>query len=107
MKQVSYINSNGLRVILKVHQAMKSRGGRVILKNFQPHIKKVFDIINALPKERVFASQHELDNYLDTMQNSCSDYSYIKSFKAGTDNCNLWAESISNQGIEQSSFIYH
>lgn len=107
MKQVSYINSNGLSVILKVHQAMKSRGGRVILINFQPHIKKVFDIINALPKERIFADQHELDDYLDTMQNSCSDYSYITRFKAGTDNCNLRAESISTQGIEKSSSIYH
>ena len=31
MKQVSYINSKGLRVILKVHQAMKSRGSRIVL----------------------------------------------------------------------------
>ena len=75
MKQVSYINSKGLRVILKVHQALKSRGGRVFLMNLQPDIRKVFDIINALPKQRIFASQQELDSYLDTMQYSCSSYS--------------------------------
>ena len=77
MKQVSYINSKGLRVIIKVHQAMKSRGGRVVLSNLQPHIKKVFDIIDALPAQRIFASRHELDNYLDTMQKRYLDYSYI------------------------------
>ena len=102
MKQVSYINSKGLHVILKAHQAMKSRGGRIVLMNFQPHIKKVFDIINALPKQQIFASRYELDNYLDTMQKSYFDYSYINEFEAGTDNYKLWAKSNSNQGFEMS-----
>lgn len=103
MKQVSYINSKGLHVILKAHQAMKSRGGRIVLMNFQPHIKKVFDIINALPKQQIFASRYELDNYLDTMQKSYFDYSYINEFEAGTDNYKLWAKSNSNQGFEMIS----
>ena len=93
MKQVSYINSRGLHVILKVHQAMKSRGGRVVLFNLQPNIKEVFDIIDALPAQRIFASRHELDNNLDTMQKSYFDYSYINEFEAGTDNYKLWAKS--------------
>ena len=46
MKQVSYINSKGLHILLKVHQAMKLRGGRIVLTNLQPHIKEVFDIID-------------------------------------------------------------
>ena len=75
MLHVNYINSQGLRVILKVQRSMKLRGGRVVLINPQPHIKEVFDIIDALPAQRIFASQHELDNYLDTMQNSHIDYS--------------------------------
>ncbi len=56
---------------------MKSRGGRIVPMNFQPHIKKVFDIINALPKQRIFESRHELDNYLDMMQKRYVDNSYI------------------------------
>ncbi len=84
MKQVSYINSAGLRVILELHAAMKSLGGGVVLMNLQPHIKKVFDIINALPKQRIFANRHELDNYLDTMQHSCSGYNCITKFDAET-----------------------
>ena len=71
MQNVNYINSRGLRVILKVQRAMKLRGGRVVLINPQPHIKEVFDIINALPAQRIFTNRHELDNYLDAMQNHC------------------------------------
>jgi hypothetical protein len=36
--------------------------------NLQPQIKKVFDIINALPSMQIFASIEELDEYLDAMQ---------------------------------------
>ena len=103
MKQVSYINSKGLRVILKVHQAMKSRGGRVVIANLQPHIKKVFDIIDALPAQRIFASRQEMDNYLDTMQKRYVDYSYINEFEARIDNYKLWAQSNYSQGFEMIS----
>lgn len=71
MVHVNYVNSQGLRVILKVQRAMKPRGGRVVLINLQPHIKEVFDIINALPAQRIFVNREELDNYLDAMQNHC------------------------------------
>jgi anti-sigma B factor antagonist len=71
MEDVNYINSRGLRAILKVHRAMKQRGGRVVLSNLQPHIKEVFDIINALPAQRIFVNREELDNYLDEMQSRC------------------------------------
>ena len=84
MKQVNYINSAGLRVILELQGAMKLEGSGVVLMNLQPHIKKVFDIINALPKQRIFASRHELDNYLDTMQNSTSGKSNITNLDPGT-----------------------
>jgi hypothetical protein len=36
--------------------------------NLQPQIKKVFEIINALPSLQVFATIEELDNYLTEMQ---------------------------------------
>ena len=103
MKQVSYINSKGLRVILKANKAMKSRGGRVVIANLQPHIKKVFDIINALPAQRIFASRQELDNYLDTMQKRYLDYSYINEFEARMDNYKLWAQSNYSQDFEMIS----
>ena len=36
--------------------------------NLKPQIKKVFEIINALPELNVFRSIEELDAYLDKMQ---------------------------------------
>ena len=40
----------------------------VLVVNLQPQIRKVFDIVKAVPVADVFASQRELDDYLDTMQ---------------------------------------
>jgi len=40
----------------------------MVFMNLQPQIKKVFDILQAIPTLKVFASIEELDNYLDVMQ---------------------------------------
>lgn len=93
MSRVDYINTQGLRIIFKVYQALKPRGGRVALIKLRPHIKKVFEIIMALPNQQIFTSRHELDNYLYSMQSSCSDYSYLSEFEAGTDHYINWAEN--------------
>lgn len=105
MKQVDYINFQGLSVIFKAQQAMTRRSGSVALRSFQPHIKKVFDIINALPKEQIFANQHELDSYLDTMQARGSDYRNDKKLEMETDNYIIWAENSNNQGSENSRAV--
>jgi anti-anti-sigma factor len=68
MEYADYINSMGIRVLVKTRKAMKKRGGKVVFINLQPPIKKVFDILNALPSLKVFASIQELDSYLDAMQ---------------------------------------
>lgn len=68
MEHLNYISSMGVRVILKARKALEERGGNVVLLNLKPHIKKVFDIINALPSEQVFSSVEEMDSYLDRMQ---------------------------------------
>ena len=68
MEFADYINSMGIRVLVKAKKAMKQRGGKIMFINLQPQIKKVFDILNALPTLKVFASIQELDDYLDAMQ---------------------------------------
>jgi anti-anti-sigma factor len=68
MEYTDYINSMGVRVLLKTKKALKNAGGKLIFMHLQPQIKKVFDILNALPTMNVFASIAELDNYLDAMQ---------------------------------------
>ena len=68
MEYADYINSMGIRVLVKTKKAMKQRRGKIMFINLQPPIKKVFEILNALPSLKVFASIAELDGYLDAMQ---------------------------------------
>jgi anti-sigma B factor antagonist len=68
MEGVHYISSAGIRVIFKAQNELKRRDGQFLLMNLQPQVKKVFEIINALPTLRVFSSVRELDQYLDVMQ---------------------------------------
>lgn len=68
MEKLDYITSMGLRVILRANKTLKMNGGRINLINLQPQIRKVFNIINALPSQQIFSSMEELDNYLDTIQ---------------------------------------
>lgn len=68
MRDVNYMSSAGVRVVLKAQRMMHKNKGEFSLVNLQPQIKKVFDIINALPDLNIFASVQELDSYLDAMQ---------------------------------------
>ncbi len=68
MKDLSYISSAGLRSIFKVKKALAARHGKILLVNLQPQVKKVFEIINALPSFSVFASYQEMDDYLAHIQ---------------------------------------
>jgi len=68
MEFTDYINSSGIRVLLKAKKTLNQSGGKQVFMKMQPQIKKVFDILNAMPTLQVFASIQELDNYLDAMQ---------------------------------------
>ena len=68
MEFADYISSKGIRVLLKTKKALKKTNGKMVFMNLQPQIKKVFDILKAIPTLKVFASIEELDNYLDVMQ---------------------------------------
>lgn len=68
MQQIDYMSSAGVRIVFKVQKEMKQKGGMFSIINMQPQIKKVFEIINALPTLQVFESIEELDQYLDKMQ---------------------------------------
>lgn len=70
---VTFISSAGIRVILKTHKALKNRNGKAVLMNMQPQVKKVFEIINALPSLPMFASIEELDQYLDHIQRKITE----------------------------------
>ena len=68
MSDLDYISSAGVRVVFKAKKGLKSSGGELMMVNLKPHIRKVFEIINALPSISVFKDIKEADAYLDTMQ---------------------------------------
>ena len=65
---LDYINSMGVRILLKTKKELKKNSGKIMFMHLQPQIRKVFDILNALPTLQVFTSIQELDEYLDAMQ---------------------------------------
>ena len=72
-KDLDFLSSAGLRVIFKTKKIMDGRGGKLLLVNLQPQIKKVFEIIKALDGMNVFKDQDEMDDYLTAMQNKVID----------------------------------
>ena len=68
MEFADYISSTGIRVLLKTKKALQETDGKMVFMNLQPQIKKVFEILQAIPTLKVFASIEELDKYLDVMQ---------------------------------------
>jgi anti-anti-sigma factor len=73
LSDLEYISSIGLRSIFRTQKAMTAKGGKAIVANPQPQVKKVFDIVNAADLTAVFTSVAELDRYLDTMQRKVVD----------------------------------
>ena len=72
-KNLDFLSSAGLRVIFKTKKFMDSSGGKFLMVNLQPQIKKVFEIIKALDGMNVFKDQAEMDEYLTAMQDKVKD----------------------------------
>jgi anti-anti-sigma factor len=65
---LDYVSSAGIRCFIRARKAMAERRGHVAVVNPQPAVKRVFEIVKALPADEVFASEAEFDAYLDVMQ---------------------------------------
>jgi anti-anti-sigma factor len=65
---LNYMSSAGVRSLFKARKNVQEQGGQFMIVNPQPQIKKVFDIIKALPNTAIFVSQSELDEYLAVQQ---------------------------------------
>ena len=70
---LEYISSAGLRSFAKIRKSMRARGGYTLVLNPQPQVRKVFDIVKAVPVNEVFTSTQELDAYLDRMQRQITE----------------------------------
>jgi anti-anti-sigma factor len=68
LEGLSYISSAGVRVVIAAQKAMKAAGAGFAIVNLQAQIRKVFEIIMALPSPNVFESAADLDRYLTGIQ---------------------------------------
>ena len=68
MKEVSFISSAGVGIIIKAQTTLRKKKGDLVMMNMQDQVKKVFEIIRMLPALNVFESVEELDAYLAKVQ---------------------------------------
>jgi anti-sigma B factor antagonist len=68
LEKLEYISSMGIKSLVTARKAVKSQDGHVVLINPQPQIRKVFDIVSALPREAIFSSRQEADRFFDMVQ---------------------------------------
>ncbi|HEU4669604.1 MAG TPA: STAS domain-containing protein [Dyella sp.] len=70
---LDYISSAGLRSVARVRKATRTLGGHTLLLDPQPQVRKVFEIVKAVPVSEVFTGTAELDAYLDRIQRQVAD----------------------------------
>ena len=70
---LDYLSSAGIRCFVRARKAIEPGGGTVAIVNPQPGVRKVLEIVKAIPAKGIFASVAELDEYLDAMQRHAQD----------------------------------
>ena len=69
LTNVDYISSAGLGVLFSVKKILIENGGELLFCGMKPQIKKLFEIVKALPKETVFTNAAEADKYFYAIMN--------------------------------------
>ncbi len=70
---LAYVSSAGIRCFVRARKAIEPGGGTVAILNPQAGVRKVLDIVKAIPAKGIFASVAELDEYLDAIQQQVRD----------------------------------
>ena len=73
LSQLDYLSSAGIRCFVRARKAIEPRGGQVAIVNPQPPVRKVLEIVKAIPPGGIFETVDELDAYLDEMQRRVRD----------------------------------
>lgn len=68
LSELEYISSAGLRSVFKIKKWAKATAGDFVILNPTPQVKKVFEIVKAVPINSIFNTTEELDEYLDQVQ---------------------------------------
>ena len=73
MAGLEYVSSAGIRIIAVASKKMKENSGIIAMTGLQPQIKKIFEIVKALPNFGIFKDEAEADAYFDLMQKKVLD----------------------------------
>ena len=73
MAGLEYVSSAGIRIIAMASKKMKENSGTIAMIDLQPQIKKIFEIVKALPNFGIFKDEAEADAYFDLMQKKVLD----------------------------------
>lgn len=73
MNKLDYISSAGLGVIFTAKKFISENKGEFLMTNLKPQIKRVFDIVKALPDRAIFTSIEEADRYLAAIQKKATE----------------------------------
>ena len=68
LEGLEYISSAGIRVLVKARKALEARGGGMAVARVQPPVRRVFDILKAVPSVDIFADDAEMDAFIERMQ---------------------------------------
>ncbi len=69
LRAVDYISSAGLGVLFTIKKQLMQNGGELLFCNLKPQIKRLFEVVKALPKETIFESIQEADVYFYKIMN--------------------------------------
>lgn len=70
---LTFLNSTGYGLLVSTRKDLEQHGGACFFTNLSPAIRRVFEIMQALPAQHVFQSVAELDEYLASVQEKVAD----------------------------------
>jgi anti-anti-sigma factor len=62
LQDLQYMSSAGIRCLVRARKLIEGRGGRVAIVAAQPSVRRVLEMVKAVPADQLFASQAELDS---------------------------------------------
>lgn len=73
MSKLDYLSSAGLRCLFQLRKIVQAEGGRMLVSKPSPQVRKVLEIVKAVPIDSIFSSDEEMDAYLDRAQREVGD----------------------------------
>jgi anti-anti-sigma factor len=68
LADLEYIGSAGIRFLIQTRKTLEERGGALMVAHLQPTVRRVIDIVKALPSADVFEDDAAMDAYLQEAQ---------------------------------------